>query len=374
MTLEVHILGTSSARPTSSRAVSGSIVSTDEGVFVVDAGEGFQSRFQHQRSALKKMDPQSSIRPSRIVGVCFTHAHLDHTWGLLPWLQSMSLDKREQPLYIMAPTSEEVIQALLNGLSIPEEVPSVDFIHQIRFWMSMVDHEQKLPYEIHYILGNPLTDTWVQLNDHAHAELITTPLTQMLGLTSLELNAHATIHSVPSCAWSFTQQAHQGVFDRALADELGLSTRDRSMLSAGKNITHNGVELEATSFRGAGHPPIRLVISGDTSANAPHLSSLDFCNVLIHEATFTDEHQAQADAFLHSTSRGAASTAEQMNAEVLCLTHYSNRIKTTEASIVQASQQSPELRIIAANDHDRIRIRDNGDVVHFRWIENSWNE
>ena len=43
--MELHILGTASARPTSTRNVSGSVLSTEEGLVVIDAGEGFQIRY-----------------------------------------------------------------------------------------------------------------------------------------------------------------------------------------------------------------------------------------------------------------------------------------------------------------------------------------
>ena len=43
--MELHILGTASARPTSTRNVSGSVLSTEEGLVIIDAGEGFQTRF-----------------------------------------------------------------------------------------------------------------------------------------------------------------------------------------------------------------------------------------------------------------------------------------------------------------------------------------
>jgi ribonuclease BN (tRNA processing enzyme) len=52
--MELHILGTASARPTSSRSVSGSVLSTEEGLIVIDAGEGFQVRYLAQRSLDEK--------------------------------------------------------------------------------------------------------------------------------------------------------------------------------------------------------------------------------------------------------------------------------------------------------------------------------
>ena len=51
MGLEVHVLGTSSARPTNIRQVSGSLISCDEGIAVVDAVKAFKAVFQPKESA-----------------------------------------------------------------------------------------------------------------------------------------------------------------------------------------------------------------------------------------------------------------------------------------------------------------------------------
>ena len=98
--LELHILGTASARPASQRQVSGSLLACEDGVAVIDAGEGFQTRYADHRKRLKTQSPPVSLRAAKIGAVCLTHGHLDHTWGLLPWLQTMALDRREKPLLI----------------------------------------------------------------------------------------------------------------------------------------------------------------------------------------------------------------------------------------------------------------------------------
>ena len=113
MSIEVHILGTSSARPTSIRQVSGNLISCHDGIVVVDAGEGFQTRFFEQRKRMKQYD-KYHLKPSKVSALCLTHGHLDHTWGVLPWLQSLALDNRHQPLLVLGPTTSQVIDALLS--------------------------------------------------------------------------------------------------------------------------------------------------------------------------------------------------------------------------------------------------------------------
>ncbi len=374
MPIESHILGTSSARPTSSRAVSGSVVVTDEGNFVVDAGEGFQTRFQHQRKHLKHIDQKSSIRPSKIKAIFLTHGHLDHTWGVLPWLQSLSLDGRTQPLVVIGPTSPKVIEALIESTALPADVPAVDLVHQCRYWMSMVNSDHALSYDVSYVLGDPHTQQWVQLLPEGSAKVLSTSLSEFLGLQDVEVEAFGTIHSVPSCAWSFLQKERLGSFDRQRAAALKLSDAQRTDLASGIDVEHEGTLLIASSFRGPSRPALRLVISGDTAEMSPSLCSLQDCNALIHEATFVDEQQEQANTFLHSTARGAMRTAKQMNARHLCLTHYSNRLSDTELSISQALSEHADIVVTAANDYDRIRVEDSGDVVHKCWDGNGWSQ
>ena len=114
MRMELHILGTSSARPTGRRQVSGSLVQCEDGIMVIDAGEGFQTRYALQRKRLKLHDKGNTLRASRIDVICLTHGHLDHTWGVLPWMHTMALDKREQPILVVGPTSPDVFDALLK--------------------------------------------------------------------------------------------------------------------------------------------------------------------------------------------------------------------------------------------------------------------
>ena len=126
MALDVHVLGTASARPTPERAVSGSLVKGPDGIAVIDCGEGFQMRYALQRRRLKTFAVGSTLKPSAVDVLAFTHGHLDHTWGALPWLQSMDLELRQTPLLVIAPSSTTAINALIEGTPFPDEVPSAD--------------------------------------------------------------------------------------------------------------------------------------------------------------------------------------------------------------------------------------------------------
>lgn len=125
---------------------------------------------------------------------------------MLPWLQSLSLDGRTQPLAVVGPTSPKVIEALMKSTTVPAEVPSVDLVHQCRYWMSIVNSDHALSYDVSYVLGDPHSQQWVQLLPDGSAKVLTASLSEFLGLRDVEVEAFGTTHSVPSCAWSFCKK------------------------------------------------------------------------------------------------------------------------------------------------------------------------
>ena len=161
MSLEVHVLGTSSARPAQGRSVSGSIVETPEGMFVVDCGEGFQNRLVKHRSQMKNYGGRR-LKMSKVSAILLTHGHLDHTWGVLPWMQTMALDGRKDKLWVIGPTTSEVVDALLGSETEPEVTPS-DLVIQYDMWMDLGATSEALGYEVQWVLGDG--ERWVNMND-----------------------------------------------------------------------------------------------------------------------------------------------------------------------------------------------------------------
>ena len=372
MTIEVHVLGTSSARPTGLRQVSGSLISCHDGVAVVDAGEGFQTRFAKQRKRMKNHETYH-LKSSKVSVLCLTHGHLDHTWGVLPWLQSMALDSRIQPLLIIGPTNIDVLDSLLENESLPENTPHSDLAIQYQYWQRLGGISKNLGYRVRWVLGAVGEGRWIEFLDNGEViELAEMP--QPEGWRANRINALPTIHTIPSCAWQLTSSSRKGKFNRMRAAELKLSDDERAKLAAGEDIKHGKNTLLAKDFRGDASNSLSVIISGDTSEMAPGITAVNGCNLLIHEATFLDDYSNHARDYLHSTASGAARTALACQANHLVLTHYGARIKQTDTLLNEAMAElgNSGITLSAAHDGDRVIVDDLGLVTHLQWRGEGW--
>ena len=372
MTIEVHVLGTSSARPTGLRQVSGSLISCHDGVAVVDAGEGFQTRFAKQRKRMKNHETYH-LKSSKVSVLCLTHGHLDHTWGVLPWLQSMALDSRIQPLLIIGPTNIAVLDSLLENESLPENTPHSDLAIQYQYWRRLGGISKNLGYRVRWVLGAVGEGRWIEFLDNGEViELAEMP--QPEGWSANRINALPTIHTIPSCAWQLTSSSRKGKFNRMRAAELKLSDDERAKLAAGEDIKHGKKTLLAKDFRGDASNSLSVIISGDTSEMAPGITAVNGCNLLIHEATFLDDYSNHARDYLHSTASGAARTALACQANHLVLTHYGARIKQTDTLLNEAMAElgNSGITLSAAHDGDRVIVDDLGLVTHLQRRGEGW--
>jgi len=375
MSFDIHILGTSSARPTGSRQVSGSIVVCDEGVAVVDAGEGFQSRFAIQRRRMKQSD-KSQIKVSRVDVLCLTHGHLDHTWGVLPWLHTLSLDKRKKPLLVLGPTSNEVLESVLSNSDLPENTSNSDLLIQWRSWHQLGGTSQQLGFPVRWVLGDVKSNRWIELLPDSDSVIELDKMPQPDGWSNNKIKPLPTNHTVPSCGWHFSSKPKKGKFNRLRAAELKLSDAHRAGLARGEDQTlEDGRILASDEFRSPDSGGISVVLSGDTSEMSEGITSLENCDVLVHESTFLEDSSERALNYLHSTASGAARTALSGGAKNLVLTHFGARIKDTEELLSQAREQLGESKtaLTAASDGDRIHVSDLGSVTHHYWGEQGWS-
>ena len=122
--------------------------------------------------------------------------------------------------------------------------------------------------------------------------------------------------------YAIVEDARPGELDPALAERLGVKPGpDFGRLVRGQTV--NGVAPEQVV--GPAREGRKVVLSGDTSPCEALAIAAHQADVLVHEATFTEEEAERARETGHSTARQAAELARGAEARMLLLTHLSTR-------------------------------------------------
>jgi len=362
---ELHVLGTSSARFAHGRSVSGSVLNTPGGLALIDCGEGMQMRMMDHNRALKSSGLENRTRISRVRAIFLTHGHLDHTWGLLPLLQTLDLDGRRNRMVVMGPSTQAAIdwatQHPGEAPPVDSEISSTDLAILFSQWQAIGTKDEDASYPIDWVLI-PIEDD----------QPFKSPIQPLEGVTVTIVPTH---HGVPSCGYHFESNGGAGKFDIERANEMGLSKAQISQLAQGQNITIDGESLSAETFRSEPRPGSSLMVSGDT-ANGPigfdaeNLPSAP--RLLLHEATFMADKQEKATQYHHSTAADAARHATSCKASALALTHYSSRFESI-SPLVSEARENFSGSVAATMDGDWFEIDADGNVFHHVRVESGWN-
>lgn len=248
--MDVVFLGTAGSVPTGARGLPALLVRRGGEKLLIDCGEGTQ------RQLLR------SVGLVDLEEVFLTHYHADHVLGLPGMVKSFSLRAREAPLTVYGPPG-------LRGLF---EVFST-VIGRTTFEIRLVELESG----------------------------------QELERDGYRIAAFETRHGVRSLGYALLEHERPGRLDVARARELGVSEGpDLGRLQAGETVVGSAGEVRPESVLGEPRRGRRLVITGDTAPSDLVRAVAHEADLLIHEATFTDEDLDRAVATLHSTARQAA--------------------------------------------------------------------
>ena len=364
--LELHVLGTSSARFTRQRSVSGSVLNTPGGTVLIDCGEGMQQRMLLHNSALKSAGEQARTRVARVRAILLTHGHLDHTWGVLPMLQTMGLDGRKDPLTIIGPSSRAAIDWAIQhpGQAPPPdgEITASDLAILYSVWQSLGSKDEDFGFAV----------DWVLLPMDEAEGPFTCPVQPLEGMS---LTVVPTLHGVPSCGYQVASAARAGKFNRAKAESAGLSAEEVKMLARGEDVEVDGTTHLSVDFRGPSRPPRSILVSGDTMIGVPGFAKGALASapdLLVHEATFTADQQEKATLYHHATAADAARHAASSGARALALTHWSSRLERLSTSVSEAREIWPG-PVAAICDGDRFIVAADGGVTHRVRTEDGWN-
>ncbi len=105
-------------------------------------------------------------------------------------------------------------------------------------------------------------------------------------------------------------------------------------LHRGKPVTlPDGRAVTADSLVGPSRPGRRVVLTGDSRPCDATIAAAANADLLVHEATFSDEEAPRALETGHSTAREAAEVAAKAGVKRLLLTHFSARYTRDAAEL-----------------------------------------
>ncbi len=302
MLLKITFLGTSGTVPSTNRNPSAIFIQFGGHRFLFDCGEGTQRQMMLAKVGFRNLD-----------NIFITHLHTDHFIGVFGLLETMSLNERTKPLTIYAPRSK-VLKVLFeifgyDGLNYDIEVKEAKDGDEIKF-------------------------------------------------ENFKIVVFKTEHIVPSVGYALIENERRGKFDRYKAEKiLGIPPGPLyAKLARGESIVWKGKVITPDMVLGEPRRGRKIVYTGDTRPTIRTAEIAKEADVLIHDASFTEELKDWAMESGHSTAKEAAEIAKAANVKKLVLTHISARYSKDATPLLREAKEIFENTIIA-EDFMTIEVR-----------------
>jgi ribonuclease Z len=103
-------------------------------------------------------------------------------------------------------------------------------------------------------------------------------------------------------------------------------------------------------------PGRRFVYTGDTRPTDATVEAAEGADLLVHDATFTDDEADRANSTGHSTAREAARVAAEAGAERLALTHVSSRYAGHVSPLEREARERFDGEVCVPDDGDEVDL------------------
>jgi len=233
-----------------------------------------------------------------------THMHADHYLGIIGLVRTMALQGRTEPLHIFGPTGsahtlEQAVHLGGNRIGFPVEITEMD-------------------------PGDGLDRD------------------------GFRIEAVQVRHGTAAVGYALREVPRPGRFDLEKARALAIPEGPLfGQLHRGQAIEVDGRRIEPEEVVGPPRPGRLVVYTGDTRPSLEVERAATGADLLVHEATFTDEEAARARETFHSTGREAGSVARAAGVERLCLTHLSARYSANPAPIERDARREFPRAVVA---------------------------
>lgn len=275
MSIELTILGSSSATPIYDRFPSCQHLNMLDRHMLIDCGEGAQ--MQMRRYKLKK---------TRLHHIYISHVHADHILGLPGLLFSLNLQNRTEPLHLFAPDSLfEIIDLFFKHSDTTLRYELIRHVTQ--------NHEKELLYE----------DSLIRV--------FSFPL----------------YHRVPTTGFLFEENHHLKKLNVEACRRFHIPFTFYNDIKKGKDYVNpeNGNVILNESLTYSNNLPLRYAYCSDTRFDERVIEAVMGVDMLYHESTFLHDKLARATETMHSTALEAATVAREAKVKKLLIGHFSSR-------------------------------------------------
>jgi len=271
---------------------------------MVDCGEGTQRQILRSGLGFRKLDK-----------IFLTHSHLDHILGIGGLLSTFSRWEAIEHIQIWGgPSTIERVEALLFGVVLRSTKTDVDIsLHEVSPGVILEDED-------------------------------------------FLVSAFPVEHRGPDCYGYCFQQTERRPFINDLAEELGVPRGpERRDLVMGLSVTlPDGRTIQPDDVLGEAIPGTKVCITGDYNNPQALVEYVWDADLLISEATFSDEEADMAQQFGHVTARQAAELARDAGVHYLALTHVSRRYRERDL-IGEARGVFENSFVVRDFDHYRVK-------------------
>jgi ribonuclease Z len=368
----VSFLGTGSGLPTRHRSASATVMSfADNAQWLFDCGEGTQVQFGRSgkegkalAEALPGICVAQGVSMGSVTRIFITHLHGDHVFGLPGFILTLAGQwgaahaNDEEDWDGAGDDQPPTFQPFNDDTEFLEIVGPVGLAAFLRCALVSSDSRHfGFRYRVSEILGSadvePVYPPAFSPGCHPSTTLHFSEAPPRVlrpdsdGATTIAPGVLAAPidHRVTCYGFSVTEADKAGALDAQRATELGVVGKDLRLLKdlkAGKDVTLSDGRTVRSSDCVLPPSPGRVIIHLgdciDNSASARAARGSGPCPLVtrasregrsvalvVHEATFCDALVSQALPKGHCTARHAAAYAAEARAEVLCLTHLSQR-------------------------------------------------
>lgn len=291
-------LGTASQVPTRERNHNGYFLRWDAEGFLFDPGEGTQRQMTF-----------ADVSATGITKIFITHFHGDHCLGLPGILQRLSLDRIAHKVQIFYPA---------YGQKFVENLRNSSVYHNV------ADIEEVAFSEAGTVFSNELFEIKTQKLDH----------------------------SVESWGYRIEERDSFTMSPEKLK-AFGIFGKDVGKLKTEGAIEINGKIVKREDC-GAVKKGQNFAFIMDTRLCDGAFELAENVDLLVCESTYLASETAEAESYAHLTAQQAAEIANKSNANLLVLTHFSQRYKTIENFEIEAREIHPNS--VAVKDGDSINF------------------